>query len=141
MDISDYIALTAALIAIAALFWQIRTSNQQSKMQTFLVYTQRYQDILLNLPSGIEASDFDMADGVEDKEVFLRYLRAYFDLCSEQFYLHEKGFIDDKVWALWQGGMRDSLKKPAFKQAWVEIQSHDYYHNKFAEYIEGLINA
>lgn len=139
MNIEHYISIITALIAVSALIWQIRTNNKQSKMQTFLVYTQRYQDIFINLPSGIESNDFDINNGEYDKEMFLRNLRAYFDLCSEQYQLHKRGLIDDKVWTLWKNGMKDSLKKPAFIQAWKEIQSHDYYHRHFADYIDRLI--
>jgi len=139
VDASDYIALSAALVAVAALCWQVRESNKQSKMQTFLTYTQRYQDVLVNLPIEIENSTFKPSEDEKEKEITLRWLRAYFDLCSEQYYLSRRKLIDLVVWHRWQGGMRDYLKKPAFLWAWEEIQSNGYYHGEFASFIEGLI--
>ena len=138
---SDYIALWAALVAVAALFWQVRESNKQSKMQTFLTYTQRYQDVLLNLPIEIESSKFKASEDVQEKKETLRWLRAYFDLCSEQYYLSKRKLIDEVIWTRWQGGMRDYLKKPAFLWAWKEIQANGYYHGEFASFIDGLIEC
>ncbi len=139
MDITNCIALVTALIAIFALLWQIWTSNKQSKMQTYLVYTQRYHDIAVNFPIGVESATFHLPQDEKEKENILRWLRAYFDLCSEQYYLNEKKLIDNKVWILWKGGMQDSLQKPAFQQAWKEIQTNNYYNKVFANYIEGLM--
>ena len=139
MDISNYIALGTALVAIAGLFWQIWTSNKQSKMQTFLTYTQRYQDIVIHLPIGVESDKFELTKDPKEREDILRWLRSYFDLCSEEYYLNQSSLVDGKVWSLWKAGMSDSLKKPAFIQAWKEIQSNGYYHAKFASFIEGLI--
>jgi len=140
MSISNCIALVAAFVAIAALIWQIWQSNKQSKMHTFLTYTQRYQDILVNLPIEIESSSFQPSEDSKVNEENLRWLRAYFDLCSEEYYLHTENLIDNRVWKLWRGGIKDSLKKPAFLWAWSEVQSNNYYHGKFASFIDGLVN-
>lgn len=139
MKISDYIALCAAIVAIVALAWQIWTSNKQSKMHTFLAYTQRYQDIVKNFPIGVESKDFELSKEKNEKESLLRWMRSYFDLCSEEYYLNENKFIDNKVWILWEGGIKDSISKPAFVQAWNIIQDNGYYDSKFANYINDLI--
>ena len=141
MDAANYIAGGTGLIAVLALSWQVHLSNKQSKMQTFLTYTQRYQDIIINLPVGVESDSFSI-EGLEEKERerILRWLRAYFDLCSEEYYLNKNKLVDKKAWQLWESGMTDSLKKPAFVNAWKAIQSNKYYHHEFAGYIEQIID-
>ena len=141
MSAAEYISLGAVFVAVLALAWQVHLSNNQSKMQTFLTYTQRYQDIVINLPIGVESDDFSL-DGLEGKEreELLRWLRAYFDLCSEEYYLNKNKLVDAKAWQLWQSGMTDSLKKPAFIEAWRTVQSNNYFHHEFASYIQNIIN-
>ena len=140
MGATDLIALGAAVIAICALSWQVYANSRQSRMQTFLSYTQRYQEILITLPIGVESVDFILEEKEEkEREQILRWLRAYFDLCSEEFYLNNNRLVNKEVWNLWQMGMADSLKKPAFIYAWKKIQSNNYYHPEFAAYIDGLI--
>ena len=128
-----------AIIAVLALCWQIIQSNRQSRMQSFLIYTQRYQDILINLPIGVESKNFTLDKDEKEREHMLRWLRAYFDLCSEEYHLHKTGLIQKKVWNLWEAGMKDSLQKPAFVEAWKEIQANNYYNKKFSNFIAGLI--
>ena len=140
IDLVDSIALMTALIAVAALLWQINANTSQAKMQTYLTYTQRYQDIVINLPIGVESSTYNLPSDDDEKEKILRWLRAYFDLCSEQYHLNEKKLIDKKVWELWKGGMSDSLQKPAFQKSWISIQKNDYYHEEFANFIDSIIN-
>ena len=77
----------------------------------------------------------------KEKEDILRWLRAYFDMCSEEYYLHDNELVDEKVWNLWEAGIVDSLKKPAFVKAWGLIQSNKYFHHKFATYIEKIIDS
>ncbi|WP_051305594.1 lipase chaperone [Desulfogranum mediterraneum] len=139
MSCAESISFFTAVIAVCALGWQIYQSNKQSKMQTFMTYTQRYQDILINLPVGVESIEFKFPVEKEEKELILRWLRAYFDLCSEEYFLNKNGLIQNEAWNLWEGGMKDSLKKPAFKEAWEELQSNQYYHKEFAGYIKKII--
>lgn len=54
---------------------------------------------------------FHLMLSVMNKEEILRWIRAYYDLCSEEYHLNKK------IWKLWDAGMKDSLKKPAFIDA------------------------
>lgn len=129
----------AMIIAILALVWQIHQSNKQSKMNFFSIYTQRYQDIVINLPIGLESKEFSLDSfSDEKKEEILRWIRAYYDLCSEEYHLNKDGLISNKIWKLWNAGMRDSLKKPAFIEAWNLIQINDYYDSDFADYVVSI---
>lgn len=141
MDIADYIALGAVFVALIALIRQMYLHDKQSKIHTYLTYTQRYQEIAIHLPIGVEADGFSLEKySTDEKEEILRWLRAYFDMCSEEFYLHDNELVDEQVWCLWEAGIVDSLKKPAFVKSWGLIQSNKYFHNKFATYIENIIN-
>ena len=129
MTIGEIIALSAALTALGALSWQIWQSTRQAKMQIFIVYTQRYHDIMLKLPIDVESSDFNI-DSLEpaNKAALLRAMRAYYDLCSEEFYLRKN--FDRKVWSMWKRGMEYAFVRPAFRDAWDLLPNKKEYDEK-----------
>jgi len=129
----------AMLIAILALVWQMHQNNKQAKLNFFTTYTQRYQDIVINLPIGVESDTYSLESiKNKEKEKTLRWLRAYFDLCSEEYHLYKEGLINKKIWELWEAGMKDSLKKPAFREAWTLIQVNNYYAQTFTTYVPDI---
>lgn len=129
------------LIALAALIFEIHQSVQQSKMHTFLTYSERYQQVMLNLPSTVRDKTFLIASlNAAERERALRWFRTYFDMCSEEHYLHSVKLIDNKVWSLWSQGISDSLQKPAFVQAWRIVSETNTYDPVFARFIEAHIS-
>jgi len=89
--IGNLISTFTAIVAIIGLIYQSRSTRKQVKLQNFIEYTKRYQEIILNFPENINEENFSF-DGM-DTEVrtkTMRYMRAYFDLCFEEYTLHEK---------------------------------------------------
>ena len=131
--IGNLISSCAALVAIAGLIYQSRSTRKQIKLQNFIEYTKRYQEIVLNFPEGINRSSFVIRDisPQQEHDKTMRYMRAYIDLCFEEYTLHEKGFIDDDLWSIWEGGMKTAFSKAAFKQAWIAIREDTEYGAEF----------
>ena len=142
MQIQDYIGLISLVLAISALFLQMRSNGRQLRLQNFTEYTKRYQEIMLKLPGNITSEMFDIESlSTERREILLRYLRAYFDLCSEEYYLFQKKFIDKKVWFLWEDGMMSTFDKRAFKEAWNIISADTCYSESFSRFAEGIMES
>ena len=81
---------------------QLGIYNKQLKQSFFAEYTRRYQEIILNFPENINDDGFDydaLESGTKDK--VLRYMRVYFDLCSEEYHLHCDGSLEWDVWLTW----------------------------------------
>ena len=117
LNITNIIPSIMALIAVIALVVQNRAAAKQVRLQNFIEYTKRYQDIIPNFPETINESTFMLDNLSEDvKAKTMRYMRAYFDLCYEEFVLHEKKFIDDEFWEIWKGGMKRRLGNPHSKK-------------------------
>jgi hypothetical protein len=117
-EVGNLIATGAALVAIAALIYQSISTRKQIKLQNFIEYTKRYQEIVLNFPEGINRKDFVISKLPDDQQCrTMRYMRAYVDLCFEEYTLHERGFIDNDLWSIWEGGMKTAFSKPAFQEA------------------------
>jgi hypothetical protein len=79
---------------------------------------------------------------LEKSNQIMPYLRAYFDLCSEEWRLNfiEK-IITEKVWKNWEEGMHFVFKKKAFVDAWKTIAETDtgYYDEPFVDFVDKLI--
>ncbi len=58
------------------------------------------KEIILNFPESINEKDFDFDKlDIEERDKTLRYMRVYFDLCSEEYcYLWKSSFYDNKTW-------------------------------------------
>lgn len=136
MEVSDKIQLVmmilttiGLLVTIIALLITVRNFRKQLKLSFFADYTKRYQEIMLKLPESVYKENFNYDDlNEKDKKDFMRYMRVYFDLCSEEYHLWKSGHIDKKVWKEWTGGIEASLSRPAFQEAWklIEIDKRDY---------------
>ena len=86
------------------------TAEKKNRLNTFLEYTRRYQEIVRCLHSDPENRPDNM--------------RLYFNLCQEEFYLHQKGTIDDTIWNLWVEEMRTMMNNQQNPVAWKELGSH-----------------
>jgi hypothetical protein len=66
-------------------------------------------------------------------------MRAYFDLCYEEWDLHKRTLIDDKSWLVWKDGMSNTLHKQAFQDAWTYFTKADSeYGVEFTQFVLGI---
>jgi hypothetical protein len=94
-----FVTIVGLLISILFNSLQNRNLTKQLRLNFFVDYTKRYQEIIINLPENINSRDFkykNLSD--KDRDKTLRLMRAYFDLCSEEFYLYENKHIDSYIW-------------------------------------------
>jgi hypothetical protein len=124
MTTSDWIALGSAaatlggvLVSLIALWKQMRKLSDQLMIQQFSDYTKRYQAIILHFPEDINEKTFILSNR-SDYNHIMRYMRAYFDMCYEQWFLNAQKLLDEKIWADWKLGMGSAFSKTAFRQAW-----------------------
>ena len=91
METSDILQLGIMLSTAAALLFTVSNFRKQLQLNFFAEYTKRYQEIILRFPESInqDAFDFDTLQK-NDRDITLRYMRAYFDLCSEEYFLWKK---------------------------------------------------
>jgi hypothetical protein len=135
MDWVPWLNVLATVAGVAVVYRQLRQLSRQVELQHFSDYTKRYQDIVIKFPEDISSPEFVLA-GRPDYNHSMRYLRAYFDLSFEEWYLHEKQFINEDTWALWRGGIETALSKPAFQQAWSIIKTDTRFGKDFEKFIE-----
>jgi len=123
------VLIAGAIIALCNFAVELKKQRKEEERQTkyaqqkfFAEYTKRYSEILLGLPNSVHNQQFDynQHDKAETEKI-LRYMRVYFDLCSEEFYLYQSNFVDENVWENWKEGIEMALKKDAFRVAWENL--------------------
>jgi len=148
-NVATIIAAIVAVIAIIVTVKSLRTSieqfNEQLQLNVFTDYTKRYQEIMLNFPESINEDkfEFDNLDKDTDtkiKEKTLRYMRAYFDLCSEEYFLHSQGKIGDNTWHEWKSGIEYAFSKTAFIKGWSIISLDTGYYPDFIEFVKEIMS-
>ena len=136
------VAVIGFLITIIALLVSINQFKKQLQLTFFADYTKRYQGIFLNFPETINRKDFDFNALKPDKKAkTLKYMRAYFDLCSEELFLYNKGRIDDETWKEWKSGIEYSFSKTAFKLAWEIISLDTSYYSDFVKFVKPFASS
>lgn len=63
-----------------------------------------------------------------------RYMRLYFNLCSEEYYLYKKGLISKEVWELWREGIIENMKQYTYQKSW-ELLHRVAYEASFRDLI------
>jgi len=136
----EIVALSVSTIVMVitgvALWFTISSFRKQLQLNFFADYTKRYQEIMLNFPESINSKEFDLESletPIRDKT--LRYMRAYFDLCSEEYYLWKQGNIDSRTWQEWEMGIKFAFSKTAFQQAWRVLGLDTIYYGAFSEFV------
>lgn len=148
MTTSDCIQLAVLIITAIALIItllhnkkQLELFNKQLKLNFFTDYTKRYQEIILNFPENINQPDFDINKLVDnERNKTMRYMRVYFDLCSEEFDLWKSNNIEPRIWKNWKSGIEFALGKRAFKEAWILIKKDTIYYPDFSKWIDGIVD-
>lgn len=123
MQMTEWIQLIALLVAIIVLIITIINFNNQMKLNFFADYTKRYQEIMLHLPEDIEINYNGFSELPNEVK---RYLRAYIDLCSEEYYLHQLKKVEHKIWVNWEQGIKAAFNINVFKDAWVCFDKESY---------------
>ncbi len=125
------IALASALIALFALLVAAWSFRQTAELNAFLVYTERYEAIMRELPQEARVAS-EWAPHVDaDFAIRLRYL----NLCSEEYYLKKRCLLSRRVWGIWQAEMRATLASKPYRDAWQELQPQFVSYPAFSGFV------
>ena len=143
--VAAIVAVIAVIVTVKSLRISMEQFNEQLQLTVFTDYTKRYQEIMLNFPESIneETFDFDKLDEGDEKKVkekTLRYMRAYFDLCSEEYFLYSQGKIGANTWREWKSGIEYAFSKTAFIKGWEIISLDTGYYPDFVRFVEEIID-
>jgi len=113
-------ASIATAVGVLLAGWQLWLTKRQAVTQFEDQLASQYRAIARELP--VEALLGEPLDEQEYRKA-LPILYHYFDLSNEQAFLHHQRRIRAKTWIDWQEGIVQNLRRPAFKQAWIEVST------------------
>lgn len=135
MDPSTWIsaltcAFTLAVVIVSAISTRrtVKSSQEMAKQQMqismFAEFTRRYQEIMLHIRQ--EGNDK------------LYYQTLYIDLCSEEFFMHNEGFLPEKAWDVWLEGMKHEVKD-TYTGLW-QRDKHNY-NPDFQRFFDEIVSS
>ena len=112
MDGIDAGSVAIAGAAVAALVISILSYLGSAAEKVYFEYTNRYREVLLDLPSGFFSDKVSLASTreVQDTERIPKVVQSYVDLCSEEVKLRLRRKVWGKVWRDWSDGIVEGLK-------------------------------
>jgi len=131
MEIGDLATWFTGIISFVGLwmaFCQLRQIKNQQKLDYYNEFTNRYREIMVNLPL------LDTQDKFDD--CVLRWYAAYFDLCCEQQTLRKMQKFNDEIWIDWEQGIQSSFQKPNYQQAWKQLAELNVTYQNLDKYVK-----
>jgi hypothetical protein len=83
--------------------------------QLFLEFTKRFEEVMQSFPKNTWPSRLNIEGKPpqKSKALSLSVLR-YLNLCSEEYYLCQKGWLYKKTWEIWERELIRTLRTPLF---------------------------
>ena len=143
MTTSDIIQIIIAvlyggtiLVTLYISLREMRNANkialQQSKEMFFAQYTKRFHEIIMAMPVQVFAGTAESSNPET-----LKYMRLYYNLCSEEYHLYQKGLIPKNVWNIWVEGMQIACNNETSRNAWNHLKGE--YNREFWRYFQNNV--
>jgi hypothetical protein len=141
MDTTQWIAVASvATVAISAIAIAatLKGVGDQLRVTVFLTYTERYARIMNGVPFEARrpGSNYHLnLQPPDEQDRVLSAFREYFNLCSEEMWLHEHRRIDRATWRIWERGIQQVARFPSFWEAWDSLACEYEYYEEFRKFV------
>ena len=112
-DLFSVLALSGAVLAVIIPYWIFRKDLRE---RVFFEYTSRYREIMSHLPSNVFSREC-IPEELQKEDHNIRWLKSYFDLCSEEVKLRIRHKMPNETWNDWEEAMREAMVSPVGKWA------------------------
>ena len=148
MNTTQWIAVAsvaAVLVSALAIAATLKGVRDQLRVTVFLTYTERYAQVMNDVPFEARrpGSEYQLSSRPPEEQArVLSAFREYFNLCSEEIWLHERHRIDRATWLIWKRGMQQVARFPPFQDAWEFLASEYEYYGPFSRICnEGTVSV
>ena len=129
----DIVSSIATAMAVVVAAWQIWEGHRLSSAEFEDSFDQQYRALSYQIPvNALIGKDLSTEKRDSAREAIYNYL----DLCNEQVYQRTKNRISYERWVEWASGMEENLKRPLFKEVWMEIKDSTEGSFSYLERIE-----
>jgi hypothetical protein len=132
-----FVALGTVIGALIGARSYARFLKKAAHMLLFMKYTERYEQIMSSYPDEALPARLDLEGELPEPSapLTLAVLR-YLNLCSEEYYLWQKGYIEDKVWKIWEAELNRTLASPLYRREWQKLQKEFHSYPEFRDYVD-----
>jgi len=124
------------VVGFMSLINSLNNYRRQMHAQIFMKYTERYEHILDGFPPDAIAARFDAKILPPQSTQLSLCLLKYLNLCSEEFYLKERGYLAESLWRIWESDLKRIIGSPLLKREWPSLRVEFLSHHAFLEYVE-----
>lgn len=134
---ADIGTFASALAAVVAIGLGVRTYKRQTNALIFLEYTKRYEEIMAAFTIRARQARLDLEGDPpkESEEITVAVLR-YLNLCSEEFYLCQRGYLSKDVWSIWESELRRTVASSLVRREWRSLRKEFEEYPAFREYVD-----
>lgn len=113
--------------------------KKKSYADTVLKYAERYDKVMDAFPSGTFLQRFNSEADFPDHEGKLRLaVLKYLNLCSEEYFLFNQGYIDKSIWNMWKDELERALGSALFKREWEVLKSEFKSDSDFRQFVDDV---
>ncbi len=97
-SIAEWSTTFTFIVAVAAImmaYFQLKQSNDQTKWQNYNEMNVRYAALYESIPKDIAVGQLAFKELPMESRA---WIRRYFDLYSEEYWLYKNGLIPDEMW-------------------------------------------
>ena len=129
--------MVAVFVAAATIFFSTQMSRRQMNVQVFTTYADRYESIMNDFPDNAFRARFNSAHELPpaSEQLTLCVLR-YLNMSSEEYYLWNSKYIDNKIWQIWEHEIQSVLASPLFKSEWPGLAQEFDSYPEFKRYVD-----
>ena len=136
MQLANTIALFTLSASLFGLIIAIWIHRKQLNAQAFIAYTEKYDSLVEKMPDYWHHRYEKQYVFPDSDEVSRQKFRAYFHLCSQEFYLYIKGLVARDVWLIWVREIEKNLYTKLLVREWSKLDDEFKSYTEFYSYVK-----
>jgi hypothetical protein len=122
----NYFTLGSVCVAALAAYIAVRNNSRQLGAQIFLAYSNRVREIRESI-----------ARNAEDFEANLAATFLIFEL----FELRQRGYVENRIWTIWDQDISELLRRECFRAHWPKIKPRLLHHAHFVNWVSAQLSG
>jgi hypothetical protein len=106
--------------------------------QIFMKYAERYERILDQFPPEALAARLDTCALPAKSTQLTICVLKYLNLCSEEYYLTENGYLPKSLWCTWEDDLKRIIASPLVRREWSSLRPEFLSHPDFVQFVESI---
>jgi len=139
-SILQYATLGTLITGLISLVVWARIYLRQVNAQIVIELSARYTSLFQSLPAKLWAAQLNSDQPLpEQREEFAVAAIQYASIAVFAYQLHDRRYLADDVWALFQAEHQRTANSPWFVREWNAVKNHFGMYPNFIGYMERLL--